>query len=91
MHAAGKIYVKTYLKVIKIPFFLVCGISLYVIFLSNRKVKFKILDLQGDRTPPQFPCLVGYPVLPMRKTLRVVGLLTLMIFFQSKKFTALQI
>ena len=48
-------------------------------------------DVQGDPSPPQFPCLVGYPDLPMRKTLRVVGLLTVVIFFQSKKFTAFKI
>ena len=62
-----------------------------MIFLSNRRGKFKLLDLQGDPPPPQFPCLVGYPDLPMRKTLRVVGLLTVMIFFQSKKFTECKI
>ena len=62
-----------------------------MIFLSNRRGKFKLLDLQGDPPPPQFPCLVGYPDLPMRKTLRVVGLLTVVIFFQSKKFTACKI
>ena len=33
-------------------------------------------------------CLVGHPDLPMRTTLRVVGLLTVMIFFQRKKCTA---
>ena len=31
---------------------------------------------------------MGHPDLPMRKILRVVGLLTVMIFFQSKTFTA---
>ena len=69
----------------------ICGIAQYVVFLSNRRGKFKLLDLQGDRPPPQFPRLVGYPDLPMRKTLRVVGLLTIMIFFQRKKFTACKI
>ena len=39
-------------------------------------------------SPPQFPRLVGLPDLPMRKTLRVVGLFTVMIFFKAKKFTA---
>ena len=58
-----------------------------MIFLSNRRGKFKLLDLQGDPPPPQFPRLVGYPDLSMRKTLRVVGLLTVMVFFQSKTFT----
>ena len=62
-----------------------------MIFLSNRKGKFKLLDWQGDPPPPQFPRLVGYPDLPMRKTLKVVGLLIVMIFFQSKKFTACKI
>ena len=64
---------------------------IYVIFLSNRRGKFKLLDLQGDSPPPQFPRLLGYPDLPMRKTLRVVGLLTVMIFFQRKKITACKI
>ena len=60
-----------------------------MIFLSNSSGKFKLLDLQGDSPPPQFPGLVGYPDLPMKKTLRVVGLLHyIMILFQSKKFTA---
>ena len=40
---------------------------------------------------PQFPRLVEYPDLPMRKILRVVGLLTVVIFFQSKKLTACKI
>ena len=62
-----------------------------MIFLSNKRGKFKLLDLQGYSPRPQFPRLVGYPDLTMRKTLRVVGLLTVMIFFQSKKFTACKI
>ena len=74
MHAAGKIF-KTFLKAIR-DFFPICGISQYVIFLSNRRGTFKFLDLQGDPPPPHFPRLVGYSDLPMRKTLRVVGLLT---------------
>ena len=53
-------------------------------FLSTSRGKFKLLDLQGDPHPPQFPRLVGYLDLPMRKILRVVDLLTVMIFFQSK-------
>ena len=73
MYAAGKIFVKTYLKVIRDTFFPICGISQYVIFLSNRRGKFKLLDLQGDPPPPQFPRLVGYPDLPMRKTLNEGG------------------
>ena len=45
MHAAGKIFVKTYPQAI-IPFFPVCGISKYVIFLYNRRGKVKLLDFQ---------------------------------------------
>ena len=67
-----------------------CGISQYVIFLSNRRGMLKLLGLQGD-SPPQFPHLVGHPDLSMRKTLRVVGLLTVMILFQSKIFKACKI
>ena len=90
MHTAGKVFVKTYLKAISFSllaktFFPNMWNFPIVIFLSNRSGKFKLLDLQGDPPLPQFPHLVGYPNLPMRKTLRVVGLLTVMIFFQSKK------
>ena len=62
-----------------------------MIFLSNRRGKFELLDLQGDPSPPQFLHLVRYPDLPMKKTLRVVGVLTVMIFFQRKKITACKI
>ena len=63
-----------------------------MIFLPNRRGKFKVLDLQGDPPPPhQFSLLVRYPDLPIRKILRVVGLLTVMIFFQNRKFTACKI
>ena len=62
-----------------------------MIFLSNIRGKFKLLDLQGDPSPPQFLRLVRYLDLPMKKTLRAVGVLTVMIFFQSKKFTACKI
>ena len=62
-----------------------------MIFLSNRRGKFKLLDLQGDPPPPKFPRLVGYLDLPLRKTLRVAGLLTVLIFFKSKKFAACKI
>ena len=48
-------------------------------------------DLQGDLPPLQFSRFVGYPDLPMSKTLKVVGLLNVMIFFQSEKFTACKI
>ena len=57
-----------------------------MIFLSNGREKYKLLGLQAD-PPPQFSCLVGHPDLSMKKTLRVVGLLTVMIFFQSKHLT----
>ena len=90
MHGAGKKFFKTYLKAIR-DFFPICEISYYVIFLSNRRGKFTLLDLQGDPPPLQFLSLVGYPDLPMRKTLRVVGLFTVMIFFQRKKFTVCKI
>ena len=66
MHAADKMFVKTYLKAIRDNFFPICGITQYVIFLFNRRGKFKLLDLQGDPPPSQFPRLVGYPDLPMR-------------------------
>ena len=62
-----------------------------MIFLSNRRGKFELLDLQRYPPPPQFPRLVEYLDLPMRKTLRVFGLLTVTIFFQSKKFTACKV
>ena len=77
MYAAGKIFVKTYLKVIRDTFFPICGISQYVIFLSNRREKFRLSGLQGDPSTTQFLHLVGYRDLPMRKTLRVFGLLIL--------------
>ena len=60
-------------------FFPICEISQYVIFLSSRRGKCKLLYLQGDPPPPQFPRLVGYFDLLMWKTLRVVDLLTVMI------------
>ena len=58
-----------------------------------------IFVLQGDPAPSpppphtqsQVPRFVGHPDLPMSKTLRVVGLLAVMIFFQSKKFTACKV
>ena len=62
-----------------------------MIFLFNRRGKIKLLHLQGDPLPPQFPRLVGYPDLLMTKTLRVIDLPTVMIFFQNKKFTACKI
>ena len=80
MHAAGKIFVKFYLKAIRDlnwKLELEIGISQCMIFLSNRRGNFKLSDFQGDPSTTQFLRLVGYPNLPMRKTLRVVGLLTL--------------
>ena len=62
-----------------------------MIFLFNRRGKNKLLDLRGDPLPLRFPRLVGYPDPLMRKTLRVIDLLTVMIFFQNKKFTACKI
>ena len=47
MHAADKVFVKTYLKAIRDIFFLICGIFQYVIFLSNRRGKFELLGLRG--------------------------------------------
>ena len=85
MHAGGKIFVKTYLEVIR-DSFAICGISQYVTFLSNRRGKFELLGFQGV-LPLQFLRLVGHPDPLLRKTLRVVGLLPVIIFFQSKKFT----
>ena len=52
---------------------------------------FKLLDLQNDPPPPQFPCFVGYPDLPMRKTMKAVGLLSVMTFLQSKKLALCKI
>ena len=89
-NCVGKVFVKTYLKALR-DFFPIYGISQYVIFLSNRRRKFKLLGLQGDPPPPQFPRLVRYPDLPMRKTLRVVCLLNIIIFFQRKKITECKI
>ena len=42
-------------------------------FYPTEGGKFKLLDLQGDPLPPQFPRLVGYPDLPMRKNLNEGG------------------
>ena len=79
MHPAGKIFVKTYLKAIRDTFF-------------PNMWNFPICDIfiQQKGTLP-LPSLVGYPYFPMIKTLRVVGLLTVMIFFKSKTFTACKI
>ena len=65
MHPASKIFFKTYLKATR-DFFPICEISQYVIFVCNRRGKFKLLALQGDPPPPKFPRFVGYPDLLMR-------------------------
>ena len=80
MHAAGKIFVKTFLKAITDIFFpKMWNFPKYnfPILLSNRRGKFKLSDLQEDPPTTQFPRSVRYPDLPMRKTLWVVGLLIL--------------
>ena len=91
MHAVGTIFVKTYLKAIRDTIFSNMWNFPIVIFLSNRRGKSKLLGLQGDATSPKFSCLVGHSDLSMRKTLRLVGLLTVTIFFRSKKLTACKI
>ena len=64
---------------------------IYDIFIQQ-KGKVQTFRLAG-RPPPStlFPLLVGHSDLPMRKTLRVVALLTAMIFFQSKKLTVCKV
>ena len=68
--------------------------------ISNRREKFKLFCLQDDRPPPQYRPLVEHLDLLIRKTLmRVVGLLTVMIFkrvsesifFQSEILTACKV
>ena len=59
MHAAGMIP-------LEIPFLPICGISQYVMFLSNRKGKFKLLGLQGDPLSP-VPLLSGTSWFPHEK------------------------
>ena len=53
MHAAGKVFLKTYLKAIRDTFFPICGISQYVIFSSNRRGKFKLLSLYPHEENPE--------------------------------------
>ena len=91
MHAVDKIFVKTYLKAIRDTLFPnmwnvpICGIFIP----QNGKIYSLRLAERPLSTPsPQFPSLAGDPDLPMMKTLRVVDLLTAMVSFQSKKFTA---
>ena len=52
MHAAGKIFVKTYLKAITDTFFSQYVEFPNVIFLSNRRGKLKLLGLQADHPLP---------------------------------------
>ena len=83
---------KFLLKLIEklIEIFQVCGI------LITRR-KFKLLGLQRNLplpppSPlPQLPSLVEHSDLPMRKILKVVVLLTVLIFPQSKKFAACKV
>ena len=76
MHSAGKILVKTYLKAITGTFFPKMYNFLICNNLIQQKGKVKTFRLAGRPPHPrQFPHLVGYPDLPMRETLRVVGLL----------------
>ena len=91
MHAVGKIFVKTYLKAIR-DFFPICGISQYVIFLSNRRGKLKLLGLQGDPPPSPFPSLSGKSWSPHEENPEGGwSSYTVVIFFESKKFTACKI
>ena len=64
MHAAGKIFVKTYLEAIRNTFFLISGISQYVMFLFNTTGKFKLLHLQGDPSPSPVPLFSGISCSP---------------------------
>ena len=45
---SAKVLLKLVYKLLEILFFLICGIFQYVIFLFNRRRKFKLLGLQGD-------------------------------------------
>ena len=60
MHAAGKIFFKTYLKGIRDTFFP----NMWYFYPAEGKS----LGLQGDPPSPQFPRLVGHPILPMKKS-----------------------
>ena len=90
MHAAGKIFATTCLKANRDTLFPDTWDFPKCDIFINRRGKYKLLGLQGN-PPFPVPCLVGHPDLPMRKILKVVGLLTVMIFFQSKKFTACKV
>ena len=104
MHAAGKSFGKSYKSYL---FFPICGLwsgeGQETRFFGRGDIqqKRKVLACKPCREiPAQFPPLVGYPDLPIRKTLmRVVVLLTVMIlkrvsesiFFQSKGFTVCKV
>ena len=83
MHAAGKIFVKTYLKAIRDTFFPnMWNFPICDIFIQQ-KGKVETFRLAG-RPPSPFPSLSGTSWSPH-------GLLIVMIFFQSKKFTECKI
>ena len=86
----AKILEKFVWKLLEIPFFPVCGLSLregwgrnfLVRVISNSSRKFKLCGLQGElpHPAPLFFLLVGHPDLPIRKTLRrVLGLLSVVL------------
>ena len=84
MHAAGKMFVKTYLKAIRDTFFPnMRNFPICYIFIQL-KGKVETFRLAGRPSPSPFPYLSGTSWSPH-------GLLTVMIFFQSKKFTACKI
>ena len=89
MHAAGKVFVKTYLKAIRdILFPNMWNFRICNIFIKQRGESLNFKACRETPPSPQFPHLMGHHDLLMRKTLREVGLLTIIILFQSKKFTA---
>ena len=55
----AKFLLKFVWKLLEIPFFPIRGISQYVIFLSNRRQKFKLFGLQGDHPPSPVPSVSG--------------------------------
>ena len=82
MNAAGKSFVKTCLKAVRCTVF---PNIWYFYPTEGESLAFRL----GGRlppSPPKFPCSLRRPDLSTRKTPRVVGLLTVMIFFQSKSF-----
>ena len=84
MHTTGKFFVKTCLTANRDTFFPnMCDFPICDIFIQQ-KGKVYTFRLAGIPPPPTFPS-------SLRKTLKVVGQLTVMIFFQSKKFTACKV